>query len=140
MLTTTGRATQTQDEAAIKALNETFVAGFLAKDPKERASIWADDGTLVPPNAGYMKGRDAIEKHFGIEVPSITESSKAEFSNYRFDFLTPNLAFVDADLTVNNIMGPDQKLVPVILVKVVFVAERREGRWWIRDERAHFAS
>jgi uncharacterized protein (TIGR02246 family) len=129
-----------QDEEAIKALNETFVEGFLAKDPKKRASIWAEDGALVPPNAGYVKGRAAIEKHFVTEVPEITESSKAEFSNYRFDFLTPDLAFVDADLTVNNIIGPDRKLIPAVLVKVVFVAERREGRWWIRNERAHFAS
>jgi uncharacterized protein (TIGR02246 family) len=128
-----------QDEEAIKALNDTFVAGLLAKDPKKRASIWAEDGTLVPPNAGYMKGRAAIEQYFGAEMGSITESSKAEFSNYRFDFLTPNLAFVDADLTLKNIMGPDQKLAS-ILAKVVFVAERREGRWWIRNERAHFSS
>jgi hypothetical protein len=94
----------------------------------------------VPPNAGYLKGRDTIEKHFVVEAPSVTESSKVEFSNYRFDFLTPNFAFVDADLTFNNIMGPDQKLIPVILVKVVFVAERRQGKWWIRSERAHFVS
>ena len=99
-----------------------------------------EDGDLVPPNAGYLKGRDTIEKHFVVEAPSVTESSKVEFSNYRFDFLTPNLAFVDADLTFSNIMGPDQKLIPVILVKVVFVAERRKGKWWIRNERAHFVS
>jgi len=129
-----------QDEEAIKALNDTFVAGLLSKDPKKRASIWSKDGTLLPPNAGFLKGRTAIEEHFILEVPSIVADSKAEFSNYRFDFLTPDFAFVDADLTLKNILSPDQKLLAVVPVKVVFVAERRSGSWWIRDERAHFAA
>jgi uncharacterized protein (TIGR02246 family) len=129
---------QTEDEAAIRALNDVFLAGLLAKDPKKRASVWAEDGSLVPPNAGFVKGRGAIEKHFEREMPEITENSQAEFSNYRFNFATPDLAFVDADLTIRNIFGPDQKLHPVVPVKVVMLAERRGSKWWIRDERAHF--
>jgi uncharacterized protein (TIGR02246 family) len=132
------KADQKEDEAAIKALNDTFAAAFVAKDAKKRASIWAEDGTLVPPNAGYVKGRAAIEKHFELEAPEVTENTKAEFSNYRFSFVRPDLAFVDADLTVRNINGPDQKVHAVAAVKVVILAERRGNKWWIRDERAHF--
>lgn len=128
------------DEEAIKALNEVFVLGLLSKDPKKRASIWLDDGTLLPPNAGFLKGRAEIEKHFGVEGAEITAHSTADFSNYRFDFLTPELAFVDADLTLHNLLSPNQTPVPKVLVKVVFVAERRSGKWWIRDERAHFSA
>lgn len=127
------------DEEAIKALNEIFVLGLLSKDPKKRASIWLDDGTLLPPNAGFLKGRAEIEKHFALEGAEITAHSKADFSNYRFDFLTPELAFVDADLTLHNLLSPDQTPVKEVSVKVVFVAERRSGKWWIRDERAHFS-
>lgn len=129
-----------QDEQAIMALNDTFVAGMLSNDPKKRASIWSIDGTLLPPNAGFLKGRTAIEEYFILEGPSIVADSKAEFSNYRFDFLTPDFAFVDVDLTLKNILGPDQKLLAVVPVKVVFVAERSAGRWWIRDERAYFVT
>jgi uncharacterized protein (TIGR02246 family) len=129
---------QEEDEAAIRALNDIFVAGLLAKDPRKRASIWVEDGSLVPPNAGYVKGRGAIEKHFESEAPEIAENTKAEFSNYRFNFATSDLAFVDVDLTIRNIIGPDQKLHPVVPVKVVMLAERRGGKWWVRDERAHF--
>jgi uncharacterized protein (TIGR02246 family) len=135
---TPAMADRQQDEAAIKALNDTFAAGFVAKDPVKRASVWADDGTLVPPNAGLLQGRAAIEKHFTMEVPSVTAKSTADFSNYRFDFLTATLAFVDADLTIANILGPDKKLHRMIPVKVVFLAERRGDKWWIRDERAYF--
>lgn len=133
------KADQKEDEAAIKALNDTFAAAFVAKDSKRRASIWAEEGTLVPPNAGFVKGRAAIEKHFELEAPEVTENTKAEFSNYRFSFVRPDLAFVDADLTVRNVMGPDQKVHAVFSVKVVILAERRGDKWWIRDERAHFS-
>jgi hypothetical protein len=70
----------------------------------------------------------------------ITANSGGEFSNYKFDFLTPDLAFVDADLTLTKILSPDRQVVPAVVVKVVFVAERRAGKWWIRHERAHFRS
>ena len=136
---TQARADQAQDEAAIKALNVTFAAAMVAKDSVKRASIWEQEGTLLPPNAGYVTGRLAIEKHFDTEAPEFTADSEASFSNYRFDFVTRNLAFVDADLTVRNILGPDQKLLAVASVKVVFLAERRQGKWWVRDERAHYA-
>ncbi|HEV2548335.1 MAG TPA: SgcJ/EcaC family oxidoreductase [Stellaceae bacterium] len=128
------------DEQAIKTLNDIFVSGLLSKDPKKRASIWLDDGTLLPPNAGFLEGRAEIEKHFALEGAEITSHSKADLSNYRFDFLTPELAFVDADLTLRDLLSPDQKRVPEVLVKVVFVAERRSGKWWIRNERAHFSA
>ena len=132
-------SSQREDEAAIRGLQDIFAIGLGTKDPRKRASIWADDGTLVPPNAGFVKGRAAIEKHFELEVPSITENSKAEFSDYRFSFATPDLAFVDAELTIRNIVGPDQMVHPVVPVRVVFLAERRGSKWWIRDERAFFS-
>jgi uncharacterized protein (TIGR02246 family) len=132
-------SSQKEDEAAIRGLNDTFATGLVTKDPKKRASVWAEDGTLVPPNAGYVKGRAAIEKHFELEAPSVTENTKAEFSNYRFSFVTPDLAFVDAELTVRNVIGPDQKLHPAFFVKIVLLAERRGSNWWIRDERAFFS-
>jgi hypothetical protein len=47
-----------QDEQAIKALNDTFVSGLLSKDPKKRASIWAEGRTLLPPNALGTYGTD----------------------------------------------------------------------------------
>jgi uncharacterized protein (TIGR02246 family) len=129
---------QKEDEAAIRGLNDIFAAGLVTKDRKKGASVWAENGTLVPPNAGFVKGRAAIEKHFELEVPAVTENSKAEFSNYRFSFATPDLACVDADLTIRNVIGPDQKVHPVLPVKVVILAERRGSKWWIRDERAYF--
>jgi uncharacterized protein (TIGR02246 family) len=99
-----------EDEKAIRALNDVFIKGFLSRDPKLRASIWSEDGTLVPPQGGFCQGRVAVEKHFHSEGGSITPASKASFSNERIRFISPTAAFVDADLTVKNIQTPDGKI------------------------------
>jgi hypothetical protein len=79
-----------------------------------------------------------MEKHFEQESASITDQTKASFANYRFRFITRHAAFVDANLTINNILGPDGKLIPVAKVSVVFNAVRSGGKWLIQDERAQF--
>lgn len=127
-----------QDEQAIRALNDVFVRGLLNRDPKLRASVWTEDGTVVPPNAGFCRGREAIEKHFETEVGSVTDSSKATFTNYRFRFITPDVAFLDAELILNNILGPDGRIHPVVPIGIVFTAVWQHGAWFIQDERAHF--
>ncbi len=70
----------------------------------------------------------------------MTDTSRASSSNYRFNFLTPATAFVDADLTLNNVYGPDQKLHPVLRVWVAFTAVRRCDGWKIASERAEIAA
>ena len=134
------RAGTSEDEKAIKALNDVFAEGFVKRDAKLRASIWTKDGTVAPPTGGFFEGREAIEKDFAQEIPSVTDSSRMSFSNYRFRFITKDVAFVDADITINNVMGPDGKVHPVVPVSIVFSAVRQDGKWFIQDERAHFAA
>ena len=140
MLTGTAKAGTVEDEKAIRALNDVFAQGMVKKDPKLRASVFLEDATLLPANAGFLTGREAIEKHFQSEVPSITENSKTTFSDYRFRFINRDLAFVDTELTVNNIIGLDGKLYDAVRVNIVFTAVRRGGKWLIQDERTHFVS
>lgn len=47
---------------------------------------------------------------------------------------------MDADITINNVMGPDGKVHAVVPVSIVFTAVPQNGKWFIRDERAHFAA
>ena len=119
-------------------MKDVFVAGFLKKDAKLRASIWTDDGTVAPPTGGFFEGRRAIESDFQEEVASVTDTSRMAFSNFRFRFLTRDIAFVDADLTINNVLDPHGTTARELHVSVVFSAVRRGGRWFVQDERAHF--
>lgn len=129
-----------EDEAAIRGLKEVFAKGIMTRDPKLRASIWAEDGTLVPPTGGFFEGLTAIQRDFEQESGSITSSTTAQFSNYRFRFLTRDIALVDTDLTIRNVLGPDRNLVPALHVSVVFTAVRQAGKWLVQDERAHFVA
>lgn len=129
---------QSRSESDIKALNEVFAAGFLGRNAKLRASIWVEDGTLVPPTGGFFKGRVAIENDFETEVEAVTDTSSLEFSNYRFDFHGPDVAYVDTDLTIRNVKGPDGIVRSELPVAIFIVAVRKDGRWGVRVERAHF--
>jgi len=127
-----------QDEQAICALKDIFVRGFLTRDAKLRASIWTEDGTLAPPTGGFFQGRAAIEKDFEQEIGAVTETSKMSCSNYRFRFITDAAAFVDADLTINDVRGSDGNLHDILHVKCIFLALKSGDKWFIQDERAHF--
>jgi ketosteroid isomerase-like protein len=129
---------QSKSESAIEALNEVFASAFIGRNPKLRASVWLDGGTLAPPTGGLFKGREQIEKEFKTEVGAVTDTSAMEFSNYHFDFQGPDIAFVDVDLTIRNVKGPDGTFRAELPVSLFIVAVREHGRWGIRAERARF--
>jgi len=126
------------DERSIRALKEVFAQAFLNKDARLRASIWVADGTVVPPQGGFFRGHAAMEKHFATEASTVTSRSRMTFSNYRFRFITRDLAFVDADITLNDVVGPDGKIHDALVIGVVFTAVKQAGAWFLQDERAYF--
>ena len=131
---------QTQDEAAVRALGDTFAKAFVQKNADLRASIFAEDGTFVTPDGNFLQGRVAMVKDFGPEAQqAVTSTTQAAFSNYRVQFIKPDVAFVDALLTVHNVNGPDGTIIPAIPINFFYVAVRHGDRWLIEDGRAHFA-
>ena len=93
----------------------------------------------MTPVGDYLQGRVAMVKDFGSEAQAVNGSTQAAFSNYKVDFVKPDVAFVDALLTLHNVTGPDGTIIPVISVNFYYVAVRHNGRWLIADGRAHFA-
>jgi uncharacterized protein (TIGR02246 family) len=132
-------ASQAQDEAAVRTLGDNFAKAFLQKNPEQRASLFAENGTFVTPVGDFLQGRAAMVKDFGSEAQAVTPTTQAAFSNYRVRFIKPDLAVVDALLTLHNINGPDGSVIPVIPVNFFYVASRHGGQWLIEDGRAHFA-
>jgi uncharacterized protein (TIGR02246 family) len=133
-------AGQAQDEAAVRALGDTFAKAFVQKDAELRASLFAENGTFVTPVGDFLQGRVAMVKDFGLEAQqAVNGSTQAAFSNYRVRFIKPDVAVVDALLTVHNVNGPDGTIIPVIPINFFYVAVRHGDRWLIEDGRAHFA-
>ena len=132
-------ADEAQDEAAVRGLGDTFAKAFVQKNAEQRASLFAENGTFVTPVGDFLQGRVTMVKDFGTEAQAVNANTKAAFSNYRVRFIKPDLAVVDALLTLHNINGPDGTVIPVIPVNFFYVASRHGGQWLIEDERAHFA-
>src|SRR5215468_10473157 len=142
-LGTTGSASagRAQDEAAVRALGDTFAKAFIQKNAELRASIFAEDGTFVTPRGDFLQGRVAMVKDFGPEAQqAVNGTTQASFSNYRVRFIKPDVVVVDALLTVHNANGPDGTIIPAIPVIFFYVAVRHADRWLIQDGRAHFAA
>jgi uncharacterized protein (TIGR02246 family) len=138
----TGSATasEARDEAAVRALGDTFAKAFVQKNAELRASLFAENGTFVTPVGDFLQGRVAMVKDFGPEAQqAVNSTTQAAFSNYRVRFIKPDVAVADALLTVRNVNGPDGTIIPVILINFFFVAVRHDGQWLIQDGRAHFA-
>ena len=138
-VTGTASASQTQDEAAVRALGDNFAKAFVQKNPEQRTSLFADNGTFVTPVGDFLQGHAAMVKDFGSEAQAVTATTQAAFSNYRVRFIKPDLAVVDALLTVHNVNGPDGTVIPVIPINFFYVASRHGDKWLIEDGRAHFA-
>jgi uncharacterized protein (TIGR02246 family) len=138
-VTGTAGASQTQDEAAVRALGDNFARAFVEKNPEQRTSLFAENGTFVTPVGDFLQGHVAMVKDFGSEAQAVTATTQAAFSNYRVRFIKPDLAVVDALLTLHNINGPDGSVIPVIPVTFFYVASRHGDKWLIEDGRAHFA-
>ena len=132
-------ASQAQDEASVRTLGDNFAKAFLQKNPEQRASLFAENGTFVTPVGDFLQGRAAMVKDFGSEAQAVTSTTQAAFSNYRVRFIKTDLAVVDALLTLHNINGPDGSVIPVIPVNFFYVASRHGNQWLIEDGRAHFA-
>jgi uncharacterized protein (TIGR02246 family) len=139
-VTGSASAGQTQDEAAVRALADNFANAFVQKNAELRASLFAENGTFLTPAGDFLQGRVAMVKDFGPEAQqAVNGRTQAAFSNYRVRFIKPDVAVVDALLTVHNVNGPDGTTIPVIPINFFYVAVRHGNQWLIEDGRAHFA-
>ena len=139
-VTVSASAGDARDEAAVRALGDSFAKAFVQKNAELRASLFAENGTFVTPVGDFLQGRVAMVKDFGPEAEqAVNRSTQAAFSNYRVRFIKPDVAVVDALLTVHNVNGPDGTTIPVIPINFFYVAARHGDHWLIEDGRAHFA-
>jgi uncharacterized protein (TIGR02246 family) len=52
---------QAQDAATIQKLNDAFVAAFNRGDTAALAQMYTEDAEVLPPDAGIVKGRAAVQ-------------------------------------------------------------------------------
>jgi uncharacterized protein (TIGR02246 family) len=139
-VTGSASAGQAQDEAAVRALGDSFAKAFVQKNAELRASLFAENGTFVTPVGDFLQGHAAMVKDFGPEAQqAVNANTQAAFSNYRIRFIKPDVAVADALLTVRNVNGPNGAIIPAIPINFFIVAIRHGDQWLIEDGRTHFA-
>ena len=52
------------DESDAEALVRRYLAAYNAQDPVALAALYTEDGLLLPPNGGPLRGRDAIQNYW----------------------------------------------------------------------------
>ncbi len=112
--------TSAEDEAAVRAHVETFVASWNAGDLETIAGM-IDEGVIqMPQNATPMKGRDAVLAHMeaGYDPTQVTQSATVEEVETMGDFA---LAFGSWTLTPTESAGED--------------VETQDGTWMVLYKR-----
>src|SRR5215813_5153157 len=124
-VTGSASASQAQDEAAVRALGDNFAKAFVQKNAEQRASLFAENGTFVTPVGDFLQGHAAMVKDFGPEAQqAVNGTTQGAFSNWRVRFIKPDVAVVDALLTLRNANGSDGTIIPAIPIDFFYVAVR----------------
>src|SRR5260221_7145906 len=135
------RAGEAREEGAIRALGDTFAKAFVQKNAELRASLFAEDATFVTPPGDFLQGRTAMENEFGLEAKqAVNGTTRAAFSDYRFRFIKPDVAVVEARPTLNNVNGPKGAIIPLVPGNFFFLAVRPADPWLLPEARGRFAA
>ena len=126
-----------EDMTAIKANTKRFQEAWNKHDPKALAAFWTKDGDLVDPWGVKSAGREAVEKFFTQEH---TEKGKLSGSTYENQsdtvrFVTPDVAVEDWEVVLTGLSDPDGQALGPQFHRVVIVAKREGGKWWISAAR-----
>ena len=68
------------ERRAILAQDQAWASAAAAKDVERTVAYWTDDATLMPPDMGALKGKDAIREYVaaGFKAPGFGVAWKAQ--------------------------------------------------------------
>jgi len=113
-----------------------FGAAFNRLDPKEVASFWDPDGTLIGPAGNRGIGRPGVEKVFAEDVNTILRGTRSTFSFQTVRMLGRDLALLDLEHAVQGARMPDGSTGNLKLHLVV-LAHRQGTDWQWLDVRPY---
>lgn len=123
-------ADQTQDEAAIRALEARQPEAWNQHDAKAYASLFTEGGDCVNIVGWWWKGRAEIEKKLTDAYAYVFKESTLTVTNVDIRFLTPDVAVAHVRWTLTGartptgLPGPQQGLQTHVL-------QKQNGQWLI---------
>jgi uncharacterized protein (TIGR02246 family) len=119
------RADQAEDEAAIRANAEAYVAAYNNRDAKAVAAMWSPEAVYMDPSTGDAAiGREEIEKVFTDILAALGEA-KLEVEVNSVEFVSPNVAIENGMARIVRANEePEETQYTAVNVK-------RDGKWLI---------
>jgi uncharacterized protein (TIGR02246 family) len=130
------RADEAKIDPSITATVKKFNEAFNRQDPKEVASFWASDGTLVSPVGIWGRGRSGVEKVYAQDVDMILKGSTTTFRVESARMLKGGYALLDLDHEIQNARLPDGKT-GTMKLHVVILARKAGKTWEFVDARPY---
>jgi len=115
------------DEAAVKAVTETWGATFARGDLAEISKLYTEDAKLLPPNEAPVSGRTAILAYFEKNLRPVMPAS-IRFTSYEI------YGGGGAATSVSRMEMYDAKGRVVERGKQTIVLLRQDGRWKIHRD------
>jgi uncharacterized protein (TIGR02246 family) len=122
------RQGQSEDEKAIRAVDDVFVRDYNRGDSKALAALFTEDAEVVEADGPRYRGRDLIEKGLA-DTFAASKGAKIAFEIEAIRFPNPDVAEEEGRSVVTPEKGaPVSRLYTVLYVK-------RDGHWLISGVR-----
>jgi len=114
-----------------------FFGAWNKHDVKEMVTYWADDATFINPTGQTAKGKAEIEKLFAEEQSGAFKTSTAKLWGITPRSITPDIAWYDAEMTIDNITSPETSTPQKMKLHLVGLMQKKAGKWYISAARPY---
>jgi uncharacterized protein (TIGR02246 family) len=121
------------DSAAVKQVITDFYESFSRHDAHAAAMTFAEDGDFTNMLGAHVHGRKAIEERFASLYAGNLRAAHRTDTVRSIRYITPQVAFVDADTVITGTKAPDGSEVPVRKGLMIVVLAKEKDRWVISN-------
>jgi uncharacterized protein (TIGR02246 family) len=125
-----------KDVEAIRKSTEDFFAAWNRKDIPSLVSHWTADATVLNPTGSVAHGRAELETMFA-EAHAAAGDTVERLVSLSARFLRKDLAWVDVDMTVDNIRGADGATLAQVKYHLVGLVQKVGGQWLWSEGRPY---
>jgi len=119
------RADQTQEEAAVIQTIKSYVAAFNRRDAAAVSEYWSVTGEMIEPNGNLLTGREAIRESFARLFDDLTDDQLLSVTVDRISFVTSDVAVEEG---IAHVIGGRES-------NYVATHKLEDGKWRIHSVR-----
>ncbi len=123
---------QSEDKKLIQKAVIDFENAFDAKDPKETARFWAEDGEFVTYQGKLLQGHQEVENYFQNTFAQFYKTAKNTLFAPTVKFIKPDVAAVDVKWEITGRTDADGKALPSMKGIMVWTMTKEKGKWLIK--------